>query len=55
MKAVGGKSGHLDGPAGSGDEGLALERGWPGLCLCVFSVTHALSLRASSPAAAIFL
>lgn len=27
--------------------------GW--LCLCVLSVTHALSLRASSPAAAIFL
>lgn len=55
VKVAGGKSGHLGSPAGSGNEGLTLERGWLCVCLCVLSVTHALSLRASSPAAAIFL
>lgn len=56
-KAEGGKSGHLDGPAGSGYEGDALEGGWLHVCLCLFDlgVTHALSLRASSPATEIFL
>lgn len=44
VEAVGGNSGQLDGPAGSGQSGS-----------CAVRVTHALSLSASSPAAAIFL